>query len=72
MSPVSAGLRLLPFLVLSSLLGALPAAAGWKLDDVIGSDTISLTLERVTLQILSRHARVRTVAAATPAPSPRS
>lgn len=48
MSPVSAGLRLLPFLVLSSLLGALPAAAGWKLDDVIGSDTISLTLEHRT------------------------
>ncbi len=45
MPSIPAGLRLLPLLVLSCLLGALPATAGWKLDDVIGSDTISLTLE---------------------------
>lgn len=45
MSPVPPAVRWLPILVLSLVLAALPAAAGWKLDDVIGSDTISLSLE---------------------------
>jgi len=45
MSSIPAGPRLLPFFVVACVLGALPAEAGWKLDDVIGSDTISLTLE---------------------------
>lgn len=45
MFPVLVGRRSVPFLVLSLVLGALPATAGWKLDDLIGSDTISLSLE---------------------------